>query len=314
MTRQQRVRSRLLLTATLAAALVVAAQHRHEWLPRPLRSRRELELRAMLRQLEPLHRRLDTAHGSDWLAQHNEAGQGFGEYLDSHPVTLTPARHALCVQPLGALSATQRAVVREAAEFMALYFHTEARVCEGLPLERVPSSAVRAARGFGLQMHTQPLLDLLRQRLPSDAAAYVAFTASDLYPQPSWNFVLGQASLTDRVGVWSLARFGRPDASPSARRRCLLRTIKVATHETGHMFSLPHCTAYECNMNGANSLEESDRSPLALCPQCQAKLAWATGAQPAAQFGPLADWCARHGLAAEAGCFRRSQRALQALD
>jgi archaemetzincin len=30
----------------------------------------------------------------------------------------------------------------------------------------------------------------------------------DLYPEPSWNFVFGQASLNERVGVYSFARYG----------------------------------------------------------------------------------------------------------
>src|SRR3712207_7363776 len=40
----------------------------------------------------------------------------------------------------------------------------------------------------------------------------------------------------------------------------LLRTLKIAAHETGHMFSVRHCTKYECVMNGSNHLGETDRS------------------------------------------------------
>ena len=39
----------------------------------------------------------------------------------------------------------------------------------------------------------------------------LAITAFDLWPGPGWNFVFGQASLTERVGVWSMARNGDPD-------------------------------------------------------------------------------------------------------
>ena len=44
----------------------------------------------------------------------------------------------------------------------------------------------------------------------------------------------------------------------------------TATHETGHMFSMLHCTAYECCMCGSNHREESDRRPVYLCPECTA--------------------------------------------
>ena len=67
------------------------------------------------------------------------------------------------------------------------------------------------------------------------------------------------ANLRDRVGVWSIHRYGDPDASKSAYKLTLERALKVAVHETSHMFSLRHCTAYECVMGGSNSLDESDR-------------------------------------------------------
>ena len=51
------------------------------------------------------------------------------------------------------------------------------------------------------QLLTTGILDLLHRRLPGDALCVVGVTMEDLYPDPSWNFVFGQASLTDRVGV-----------------------------------------------------------------------------------------------------------------
>jgi archaemetzincin len=141
---------------------------------------------------------------------------------------------------------------------------------------------------------------VLTPRLPRDAAATICFTACDLWPGPGWNFVFGQASLEGRVGVWSIARFGDPDESEESFRLVLLRTLKLATHEAGHMFSLAHCTAYACDMNGSNSLDESDRHPLALCPECLAKICWATRADPAERYRKLIEFCKREGLKAEA--------------
>ena len=114
--------------------------------------------------------------------------------------------------------------------------------------------------------------------------AYIALTTSDLWPGQGWNFVFGQASVTDRVGVWSIWRNGDPHGDDEAYRTCLRRTLKTASHETGHMFSMQHCTFYECNMCGSNHREESDRQPLWLCPICLAKLCHATGADPGKRF------------------------------
>jgi archaemetzincin len=36
----------------------------------------------------------------------------------------------------------------------------------------------------------------------------------------------------------------------------------------------PHCTVNECLMNGSNSLDETDRSTIPLCPVCLPKLQW----------------------------------------
>jgi predicted Zn-dependent protease len=66
----------------------------------------------------------------------------------------------------------------------------------------------------------------------------VQFTAVDLFPAPSWNFVFGQASLAGRVGVWSFARNGNPAEGEAGFRRCLARTLRIAAHEVGHMFGM----------------------------------------------------------------------------
>jgi archaemetzincin len=57
----------------------------------------------------------------------------------------------------------------------------------------------------------------------------------DLYPDPRWNFVFGQASVRDRVGVFSFARYDPVfyGESRSSRYQELLlrRSTKVLVHE-----------------------------------------------------------------------------------
>ena len=88
------------------------------------------------------------------------------------------------------------------------------------------------------------------------------------------------------------------------------RIIQLAAHETGHMFTIRHCTAHQCNMSGRNSLEESDRLPLPLCPQCMAKVCWASRCDPRARLQGLLHFCQHNGLAPEAGFYGRSLAAL----
>ena len=152
--------------------------------------------------------------------------------------------------------------------------------------------------------------NLLPARRPADAIAYVAFTAYDLWPGRDWNFVFGEASIDERVGVWSFYRFGSPEESSSSYRLALLRTLQVASHETAHVFGIRHCTGFECNMNGSNSLEEADNNSLFLCPSCLQKLLWSTNCDTLKRYHALADFFARHTLMSESAYARESARAV----
>jgi Peptidase family M54 len=88
----------------------------------------------------------------------------------------------------------------------------------------------------------------------------------DLYPDPAWNFVFGQASPHDRVGVCSFARYLPGEAGAAAGLLLLRRSCKVLAHETAHLLGIAHCVFYSCLMNGSSHLAESDVRPLHPCP------------------------------------------------
>lgn len=122
----------------------------------------------------------------------------------------------------------------------------------------------------------------------------------------------GLAALRARVGVYSFHRFGNPDAGHGAFCTCLWRIVRTAVHEAGHMLGMKHCVAYQCSMNGSNSLEESDRRPLALCPECLAKLCWAMHCEPRRQCEAAHALCVQHGLTTPARLFARQAELLRA--
>lgn len=224
-------------------------------------------LEKMMEKLRPLHKKLNKPGPGDWLSIHREQGQTFREYLRCRPVTPRGERSVIYVQPLGDFTRTQRLIVTLTADFMARYFNVPVKIKEDLPLSLIPAKARRTHPTWGMKqiLSTYVLGSVLKPRLSGDAAAYNAFTSSDLWPGRGWNFVFGQASIRERVGVWSIYRNGDPDKNPADFRFCLLRTMKTATHETGHMFSMLHCILYQCNMCGSNHREESDRRPIFLC-------------------------------------------------
>jgi len=274
----------------------------------------KLYLPIQFRKLLPLHTKLGRPQPGDWLDQHHEPGQTYRQYIHGQPIRPDRQRRIIYIQPLGDFTKTQRKIVELSAEFMGLYFELPVKIHRDIPLSEIPEKARRKHPSWGMDqiLSTYVLSDVLAPRLPDDAVAYIAFTASDLWPGEGWNFVFGQASLRGRVGVWSIYRNGDPDKDDATFRLCLRRTLQTATHETGHMFSMMHCTLFECNMCGCNHRAESDRRPLALCPHCLAKLCFATGAKPAKRFEKLAAFAKRHGLETAGAFYEKSLAALRA--
>ncbi len=270
----------LLLAVCAVAAGVADAEKEVPMVPEPYE------------KLVPLHEKLPPPRPGDWLAVHPEAGQSFQAYVRSDPVKPDSGRKVIYVQPLGEFSRTQRQIVDLTAKYMAAYFCLPVKMQEDLPLRIIPRRARRTHPTWGDDqiLTTYVLEKVLYPRLPDDAVACLTLTTSDLWPGEGWNFVFGQASLRRRVGVWSIYRNGDPEQSGEAFRLCLRRTLRTATHETAHMLSMAHCIFYRCNMCGSNHRAEADRHPLWLCPQCLAKLCWATGADPEDRYKRLAEF------------------------
>ncbi|MHC5032946.1 MAG: archaemetzincin [Planctomycetota bacterium] len=237
----------------------------------------------------------------DWLARFKERGQTYRRYVESHPVR-AQAGERLAFLPVGPFGPIQRGVFDNCVAFARVWFDLDVLVLEGKPL---PKSGWHRQRSWGRQYETRYFLDhLLPNHMPKNTVCFLAVTIADLYPDPSWNFVFGEASLRRRVGVWSLARyfpqFRGLEPTPERMRQALRRACKVVVHEAGHAFGLEHCIYFQCNMNGSNSLEETDRQPLRLCPVCLKKLQWNRGFDVLRRYERLLAFFSKHGLAPEA--------------
>ena len=192
---------------------------------------------------------------SDWLESFQENGETFEEYLKSNPTLPTAERQTIYIQPIGEFTEKQREVLRLTADYMKAFYNLPVKLNAEQKLENVPKNMMRKSP---LEGHKQIktgyfLADILPKMLPPDAAAVICFTNLDLYANDNWNYLFGQATFQNRVGVWSLWRFGNPDKDKDEYQKFLSRTLKVAMHETGHMFSMSHCTKYECLMSGNKS-------------------------------------------------------------
>jgi len=234
----------------------------------------------------------------DWLATFPENGQTYEEYINSSPTLPTPQRNTIYIQPIGEFSETQKKVLQLTADYMKAFYNLPVRMIQIKPLSEVPREFQRKnPQDKQIQIKTAYFLDkLLPKLLPDDAAAFICFTNYDLYPDESMNFVFGQATLQERVGAWSLWRFGNPDKDQKEYKLFLERTLKVAMHETGHMFTMHHCTKYECLMSGVNHLGELSRRPVDVCPECMAKIAWGMKYQPTERYRNLSNFWQKEGF------------------
>ena len=274
---------------------------------------RPAAIRKTIGLLKPIHKPLGEPQPGQWLDQHKEKGQTFAQYVKIRPNVLSHRRNKLYVQPIGDFSEKQTELIKLSSEFLSLYYQCESVILDAKPESSIPDSARRVHPQWNVKqwLTSYILEEVLAPELPQDAFASIAFTEADLWPGEGWNFVFGYAMLRDRVGVWSINRFGDPADSDEAFLKCLQRTVKLATHETGHMFSMQHCTLFQCNMQGSNHLEESDKQPLGLCPQCHAKLLFATGCSPAKRFKDLAKFCHDNGMEEEAKYFKLALEKVQ---
>jgi archaemetzincin len=239
----------------------------------------------------------------DWLAQHPEKPQSFDDYVSVEKNVPTPARHVIYLLPVGAFPSTAPPL-QELARTVHAFFMLDVRTLPEVSVRDVPAKTRINQVTKKRQLLAPDVLSWLGTRLPADAFGLVAVTMEDLYPDPSWNFVFGMASLKARVGVQSLARqdpafFGEPRPAgwqTLARRRATWTLV----HEISHMFGLTHCTYWRCVVAGSNSQDEADRSPLHACPVCLRKLYSAIGFDPAAREDALAAVFGTLGFADEA--------------
>src|SRR6266700_449630 len=251
---------------------------------------------------------------NDWLAVHDEPGQTFDEFRASQPNRPTQSRRVIYLQPLGDFAPERSPSIDKLQKFAAAFFAMEVKALPPIKIDNSKFTTRRNPNTGNPQILTGDVLNFLKARVPADAFCILAITMEDLYPEPSWNFVFGQASLRDRVGIYSFARYdpafyGEPRAA-GYEALLLRRSCKVLAHETGHMFGLAHCTFFNCLMNGSNHLAESDRRPLHLCPVCLRKLQWSIGFDVLERYRALEKVCRADGSLDEADWFSRRIKAL----
>lgn len=135
-------------------------------------------------KLRPLADPLPAPRPGDWLAEHDEPGQTFDEYQNDWPVRRSDTLNTIYLCFIGEFSEAQRRILDLTQDYLALFFDCPIKVNRHVPLASIPARARRTHPSWGdEQMLTGYVLhELLEPERPADALAYLALTASDLWP------------------------------------------------------------------------------------------------------------------------------------
>jgi archaemetzincin len=91
---------------------------------------------------------------------------------------------------------------------------------------------------------------------------------------PILTYVFGEAYMGGSAAVMSSFRLRTdPSGNLISREDFLERIVKVAVHEIGHTFDIPHCHQGRCVMRASNGLIELDEKLNYLCDYCEFFLA-----------------------------------------
>lgn len=210
--------------------------------------------------------RLPPPRRGEWRSVIREREQSFEDYVRDCVNRRTATRAALLVQPLGDVQ--DAPLLQLLRDYGGIFFGLEARIGDPLPL---PDAAHVPQRD---QHNSSMILDALAGGVDDAALITIAVTGADLFSRGK-RYVFGEGDLERRVGICSLARLRTPDEALFRRR-----ALRLLTHEAGHILSIPHCVSRRCLMQGANTLEESDRHPMQPCREDLRKLVWNTGVDP----------------------------------
>ncbi len=141
------------------------------------------------------------------------------------------------------------------------------QVKEAIP---IPDEAYMPARE---QYNAMKLLKIINEKHAVDCVRVVGVTAKDI-ANPILTHVFGEAYMGGRVAVMSYARLKVGLSGEEVpRERLMERAIKVAIHELGHTFNLPHCHIGRCVMRASNNIQELDAKLNYLCDYCEMFLA-----------------------------------------
>jgi archaemetzincin len=257
------------------------------------------------RKIRNVEQKLPEPLAGTWRSHGKKKGekpQSFGSYVkateNSYQVRDWPIKSTLYIQKMGQFDDNMLKILKITLDYLHIFYNLPIKQCpkeltmqllvekylaiipphnwilqtikETLPKKDEQSGHKQFDAAFISRIIELTLIPELEER---ENPQIMAFTDQDLYMQ-DYNFVFGCAH--GKTGIWSYNRFGNASSSPKAFKLCLLRMMKLAIHEFGHMLNIDHCTDYECNMGGYMNIKELDERILIFCPEDMRKICYLT--------------------------------------
>lgn len=239
------------------------------------------------RKLNSINEVLLEAAPGEWLYSQSESGQSFNAYVNSNPICPNFIQNTIYLYLIGEFDDVDMFVLKKLKEYVGIFFGLNVVMINAVSDSIIPQNARRINMGVEQLDAKYILHNVLKGNSPTDAIVSMAICSKDLYPEDSWNFVFGLASLKGRVGVSSIYRFKSDTLNTTNCHEYMNRVFKTITHEIAHMFSIEHCVEYKCLMNGSISLDEADKKPTWLCGECLAKVIWNSRADVISRYDGL---------------------------
>ncbi len=172
-----------------------------------------------------------------------------------------PAKTGLItVVPLGRMGVD---VVRFVSDSLQGILRLPINLAQPVPL---PQSSFMESRN---QYNSMTVIKYLAENQSSGRLKVLGITNKDLCT-PILTYVFGEAYMGGEAAVISCFRLYRGQSGePVSTDHFLDRVVKVALHEIGHTFNVPHCHTGRCVMRASNSLKELDEKLNYLCNYCE---------------------------------------------
>nr|XP_020658043.1 archaemetzincin-1 isoform X1 [Pogona vitticeps] len=256
----------------------------------------------------------------DWLLSHPDAPEDFETFYYS----LLRRKQRFCrkhiyLQPIdlseGSVGVSLLDSLRSCVE--SFFLGLRVKCLPSIPVSSIHCCYRHNQDSDRVQLHTDGILNFLKNNKPMDALCVLGLTLADLYPCETWSFTFGKFLPGQEVGVCSFARFSgdfpqvgctilnpspwrqevHDEAVEQARNQTLLfnmlemlQCCKVTCHEICHLIGLGNCRWLQCIMQGALSLDEVLLRPLEPCPICLRKLQYVVGFKLIERYRKLYAW------------------------